>query len=168
MITGPCSQHSAIPIILQFWLSDPYLLNFKFLLFNLSSTSKTSRTGPRLLLPINILVTWLPPLIYVLSMAAFVSLKQSWVVSTETVWPSKSKVFTVWPFRGKYLLTLALEPYLCSVLLVYVLWYLSLVLSLAQWLECCRPKRNFPYVCLYADLLALTNKYHLPLISPKL
>lgn len=49
---------------------------------------------------------------------------------------------------------------------VYVLWYLSLILSPAQWLGCFRPKRNFHYVCLCADLLAITNEGHLSFDFP--
>ena len=36
------------------------------------------------------------PFSYILSMPAFVPQRQSWVVVTGTVWPSKPKMFIIW------------------------------------------------------------------------
>ena len=41
------------------------------------------------------------PFIYVLSVAVFCATAASWVVVTETVWPGKPKMFTVWPSTEK-------------------------------------------------------------------
>ena len=40
--------------------------------------------------------------IYGLSVAAFTLLWQSQVVATETLWPSKTNVFAIWPFAKKF------------------------------------------------------------------
>lgn len=39
--------------------------------------------------------------IYILSTAAFVLQQQNWVAGTETVWPTESKIFGIWPFTDK-------------------------------------------------------------------
>lgn len=42
---------------------------------------------------------WSCSFTYVLSMAAFMLQKSSWAVVTETLWPTKLKIFTIWPVR---------------------------------------------------------------------
>lgn len=40
-------------------------------------------------------------LIYILSVAAFMIQQQSWLVVMETLWPTKPKTFTIWPYKEK-------------------------------------------------------------------
>ena len=41
------------------------------------------------------------PLIYLLSVAAFTLQEQIWVAVTESIWPAKPQVFTLWLFTEK-------------------------------------------------------------------
>lgn len=38
--------------------------------------------------------------VYVLSVAAFPIPRRSGAVATESVWPAKRKIFTIWPFKA--------------------------------------------------------------------
>lgn len=44
---------------------------------------------------------WHGSFIWVSSLAAFVLWCQNWVIATEATWPSRSKIFTIWPLTGK-------------------------------------------------------------------
>lgn len=41
-------------------------------------------------------------IVYILSMAAFKLQRQSWVVTTETTWPAKCNIFTIWFFMESF------------------------------------------------------------------
>lgn len=46
---------------------------------------------------------------YVLSVAPFLQQQQGWLIITETIWSTKPKMFTLWPFTEKNLLPLVIE-----------------------------------------------------------
>ena len=49
---------------------------------------------------VNKICTGMQPCSFVhrLSIAAFMLWQQSWVTATETIWPTKPEIFTIWPF----------------------------------------------------------------------
>ena len=49
-------------------------------------------------------------LVYILSIDAFVLQQQKWVTVTKTIWLTKPKLFTIWPFNRKSLPTSGLNP----------------------------------------------------------
>ena len=76
-------------------------------------------------------------------MAAFVLQQQSWMIATETVWPTKHKIFTIWPFPENVYQTL-----------VYVNGVSELCSVQPVWMCCNSPDPSFPWNWLYAPILA--------------
>lgn len=79
---------------LSSWKSNYYTVKIKI--------SKLPRASPWLFLSIKFYWNQLCPSLYVLFMAAFIWQQKSYVVSTNSVWPAKSKIFTLWSFKENF------------------------------------------------------------------
>lgn len=147
MVTGPYFWNSDTPIILQF---DDHSLIL------LSSYCITCRA---LLRPLVNKVLWgnaTMPIHLCIVCDCFCATKHSWVVEIKNIYGLESLKYLLSGSLEKMFADPCTRAVVCFALPVYILWYLCLSLSSAQWLGWRDSTRDFPYVCLYAGLPVLT------------
>lgn len=99
-------RHTCVKFILVIsvsWVSKETLSSWKSNYYTVKiKISKLPRASPWLFLSIKFYWNQLCPSLYVLFMAAFIWQQKSHVVSTNSVWPAKSKIFTLWSFKENF------------------------------------------------------------------